>query len=200
MSRFIEGRENFLWSLDSDIGKKDLIVIYVSNPSSSILGITCPHLACDAMILSQNDWKLFKKYASNSFSRLEKSGIRVKEVLVREIKPSLFQHFSRLDNNGAYFASIANDLLQKLTRTHNPIVQSTFRGRLIPKEDLRRLRKHSNPNTSSVKHFISYIKIWKSIKTDIAIREKYESNIELYNPELNILPIEIIDQIKSFLF
>jgi len=201
MSRFIEGRENFLWTLGSSPEKDDLIAIYIPGSQQSMLGITCSHLACDAVILPRADWKIFKKYASDDFPRLGKSKPQIKEISVSEIKPSLLKHFTELDsrNTYSYFASMAGNLLRKFTRNHNPILQTTFRGRPIPEEDRKLLRKHLNPQKDQIKHCISYIKIWERVKRDIAIREKYEGNIELYDPSINNLPTEIIDHVKSFL-
>jgi hypothetical protein len=203
MSRFIESRENFLWSLGSDNKKNDSVVIYIPGSCRAVFGIECPHLACDVIILSQNDWKIFKKFALNDLIRLEKSGICIKESLVRKMKPTLFQHFTNIRNRNvySYFASIADNLLQKLRKKYNPIIQKTIRGRPIPQDDHRRLRKlYSDPVSDPVKHFLTYAKLWKTIKDEIAIREKYENNIELYMPEIFILPDELIDYLKSFLF
>jgi hypothetical protein len=203
MSRLIESRENFLWSLDSSSEKNNSIVAYIPGLCCSNLGMVCPHLACDVVILSPEDWKIFKKYALKEFARLEKTGICIKEASVRGMKPTLFKYLSGLDNHNvySYFASIADTLTQKLKRSYNPIIQSTIRGRIIPENDHRRLWKlYSAPITNPVKYFISYAKLWKSITDDIAVREEFENNIEVYIPEVSNLPDELIDYIKEFLF
>lgn len=205
MSRFIESRENFLWSLGSAPEKDDSVVAYIPGACNSVLGIVCPHLACDAVILPQKDWKIFKKYASKDLKCLEeKSGIRIKESFARDMNPTRLEYFTKIKNHRtySYFASIATILLQKLIAEYSPIYQFTFRSRLVPEEDRRRLRwlfVKKLSDTHPVEHFISYAKLWKNIKTNIILREKYENNIELYMPEIFNLPDDIIIYIKSFL-
>lgn len=177
-----------------------MIVIYITN---SEYGMNHPnHIASDVLILPQNDWKIFKSYASGNFSKLEQGKIHIKELLVRDIKPSLLQYFNGLNDQKAhsYFNSIADNLLQKFRRGHNSSIQPNFRGRLIPKEDFKKLQKYLNSSGNSVKYFILYVKLWKSVKADIIIRERYETNIEMYYPDINILPGDMIYNIKSFLF
>ena len=204
MSRHIEGRRNWLWSLDPKEKSTDDVLVLVED-CHRWDGESHDRPGTDAIFLSQSDWAVFRPHLE-AYSAIQ-DGLTVETSMVPACESA---PHSRSDaiviaiGKGRRIApiidTIAHRLIDQLQNVYNPILQASIRFRLVPPEQrsaLQRLRL--NATLEPVHHFIAYRRIWDVIQHELKSREEYERNLELYEPGIADLPTVLLDIVKGYL-
>lgn len=217
MSRFIEGRDNFLWFHDSSVGKsRDMIIIALQESIHNIdirLATKTNYLNADIFFTTQDEWDFFRPqieelarkrfivFREHELDKLAKD-LNIDETILKRYKHDIYNMFSLLKLRCVWiplFTILSEDLLSVLNLEYDPVFQTHIKTNYVPLVHRANLLKITNNADSTINYCIKYSKAFMEMKKEIHNRKEYEHNLELYDSNINKCPDDIIDIIKGYI-